>query len=72
MRPYGDLSGGITHTHQTADGITVRFKNGAEYHYTNKDTGANHVREMKRLERMGVGLHTYIVQKKPKHARKTS
>ncbi len=40
--------------------IIVQFKDGSMYLYNNKTTGADHVREMKRLAAQGEGLNAYI------------
>ncbi|MES2375712.1 MAG: hypothetical protein V4553_03995 [Bacteroidota bacterium] len=44
------------------DSITIKFRDGSVYVYTNKSTGAAAVAEMKILAKKGVGLTTYINQ----------
>ena len=40
--------------------ITIQFKDGAVYLYTNQSAGVAHVAEMQRLARAGQGLNSYI------------
>lgn len=42
--------------------ILVQFKDNALYLYTNESCGAEHVRELKRLAKLGEGLDSYINQ----------
>jgi hypothetical protein len=42
--------------------IIIQFKGDALYLYTNSSCGAEHIRELKRLARLGEGLDSYINQ----------
>lgn len=42
------------------DSIKIRFKEGPVYLYTNKVTGSNNIRQMKKLAKEGRGLSTFI------------
>jgi hypothetical protein len=46
----------------TDDGISLKFKDGSLYIYTNKSAGPLAIAEMKVLARNGAGLTTYINQ----------
>jgi hypothetical protein len=62
MKPYRNLDGhsGVT-AYECGDGfIHIRFVNGDIYEYTDKATGAEHVANMQKLARAGLGLSTYV------------
>ncbi len=42
------------------DSITVEFKDGSIYLYTNQSAGSENISEMKRLARAGQGLNSFI------------
>ncbi len=64
LKPYRDTQG--THNATAyATGrtwILIQFKDSALYLYTNASCGAEHVRELKRLAKLGEGLDSYINQ----------
>jgi len=62
MRRYGNLSGtsGVTAYEIGSDFITVEFRDGSTYSYTNSITGLSNIEIMKRLAAKGSGLSTFI------------
>lgn len=44
------------------DGISIKFRDGSTYLYTNENPGKTHVTKMKSLAKKGEGLTTYINQ----------
>lgn len=62
MIPYKNLNNdsGVTHYALGKDSIKIRFKEGSVYLYTNKITGSEHVRQMKKMAKEGRGLSTFI------------
>jgi hypothetical protein len=45
------------------DAISIKFRDGSVYLYTNTKPGKTHVAKMKTLAKKGEGLTTYINQK---------
>ncbi len=73
MQPYKNLGGdsGILSYEIGPDSITVKFKDGWFYLYTDVSTGNSEVETMKRLAAEGRGLNSYISTTiKKKFARK--
>ena len=64
MRPYANLGGnsGVLAYATTFDSITVQFKDGAEYLYTNASAGSAAISDMKARADGGIGLNSYINQ----------
>ena len=62
MQNYANNGGdsGITHYQMEIDNISIKFKDGAVYTYTDNKCGKNHIDEMKRLAQHGSGLHSYL------------
>lgn len=62
MEQYGNLGGdsGIAAYEIGPGSITIWFKDGAAYLYTNQSAGAANIAEMQRLARAGQGLNSYI------------
>ena len=62
MEQYRNLGGdsGVAAYEIGPDSITVQFKDGAVYLYTNQSAGAASIAEMQRLARSGQGLNSYI------------
>lgn len=64
MQPYANLSGnsGVV-SYELGDGqITVLFRNGWYYLYTDDSSGAQNIAQMQILAQEGMGLSTYISQ----------
>lgn len=64
MQAYANLSGnsGVA-SYELGDGqLTVLFKNGWHYLYTEASTGAQHIAQMHVLAKAGKGLSAYISQ----------
>jgi hypothetical protein len=73
MQRYKNLSGesGVVAYEIGAQSITVRFRSGERYLYTDQSAGADNIAEMQRLATVGRGLATWISQVvKARHARK--
>jgi len=51
----------------TGDSITIKFRDGSVYVYTNKSAGPAAIDEMKALAKKGMGLTTYINQHVREH-----
>ncbi|HTH81716.1 MAG TPA: hypothetical protein VL490_02200 [Mucilaginibacter sp.] len=49
------------------DSITIKFRDGSVYVYTNESTGPAAIAEMKTLAKKGEGLTTYINQHVREH-----
>lgn len=64
MERYGNLSGdsGVVAYEIGRGSITVEFREGHAYLYTNASAGANNVAEMQRLARTGRGLSGFIAR----------
>lgn len=62
MEQYKNIGGdsGITAYELGQDSITVQFKDGAVYLYTNQSAGAANIAEMQRLAVSGQGLNSFI------------
>jgi hypothetical protein len=62
MERYKNLSGdsGVAAYEIGQGSITVQFKDGAVYLYTNQSTGAANIAEMQRLAVAGQGLNSFI------------
>jgi hypothetical protein len=62
MEKYKNLTGvsGIVTYKIADDSITIKFKDGGTYLYTNRKPGAQHVKKMKEMAVKGYGLATYI------------
>ncbi len=62
MEQYRNLGGdsGVAAYEIGPGSITVQFKDGAVYLYTNQSAGAASIAEMQRLARAGQGLNSYI------------
>ena len=64
MQPYANLGGdsGIA-AYEIGDGsITVQFKDGAIYLYTDQSAGSSNIAEMQRLAVAGRGLNSFIMR----------
>lgn len=64
MTPYANLRGNspIVGYEIEATCITVWFNSGKAYSYSYGKAGKEHVEEMKRLAKSGVGLSSYITR----------
>ncbi|WP_306394884.1 hypothetical protein [Telluria beijingensis] len=64
MRRYANRNGdsGVVAYELGKHSITVRFKGGDRYLYTEDSTGADHIARMHALATEGRGLSTYISQ----------
>lgn len=64
MHPYqsSNHDTGVIAYQNGADHIAVQFKDGTVYLYTNKSTGRDSIKQMKKLAETGVGLTTFINQ----------
>ena len=62
MQSYMDRNGdsGVSAYEIGSDSITVQFKDGATYLYTNASAGRENIEVMKRLADSGDGLNAYI------------
>ncbi|MBE2186563.1 MAG: hypothetical protein IAE99_07300 [Rhodothermales bacterium] len=62
MERYRNLGGdsGITAYEIGTDSITVEFKGGATYLYTNQSAGSGNIEQMKQLAQAGSGLNSFI------------
>lgn len=59
---YKNLGGdsGVHSFESFANGITVQFKDGKSYTYTNSSAGLSNVQQMKTLANQGQGLNAFI------------
>lgn len=64
MHRYGNRSGdaGVTGYEIGAHSITIQFRDGARYLYTDRSTGPHNIARMKMLAKAGRGLTTFINQ----------
>lgn len=64
MQKYKNLDGdsGVEEFETGSDRITVKFKGGAEYTYTNQSAGAENVRQAVALAEGGEGLNAFIMK----------
>jgi hypothetical protein len=62
MEPYRDISGrsGVAGFEFGTSSITIEFKDGRKYLYTDDVTGGENIRQMQQLARRGAGLATFI------------
>ena len=62
MQPYHDVYGdsGVSAYETAPDSITVRFKDGMAYIYTNASVGSGVIAIMKQLATQGDRLNAYI------------
>lgn len=62
LKPYHDDQGTVNATGYATGRtwIIVQFKGDALYLYTNASCGAEHIRKLKRLAKLGEGLDAYI------------
>lgn len=62
MPQYANLGGdsGVVSYETTEDSITVTFKDGSAYVYTNSSAGSSNIRRMKQLAARGEGLNEFI------------
>ena len=62
MANYIDASGtsGITAYQSNSDSITIEYKNGSAYQYSDQTTGSVNVGHMKSLAMSGHGLNSFI------------
>ena len=62
MERYRNFNGdsGIVLFEIDSDSITVRFRDGSIYLYTNQSAGSARIDHMKRLARSGRGLNSFI------------
>jgi len=62
MQPYANAGGnsGISAYELGSDSITVRFKDGSVYRYTNASAGAAAISTMQDLAEGGQGLNAFI------------
>lgn len=62
MERYRNLAGnsGVSAYALDKESITVKFRDGGVYLYTNASAGADNVAEMKRLASAGRGLSSFI------------
>ena len=65
-----NLDTGVIAYETGSDSITVKFRDGSVYIYTNKSAGPSAIDEMKILAKKGVGLTTYINQHVREHYEK--
>lgn len=65
MERYKNLGGtsGVDSFEIGHGSITVRFKDGAHYLYTDASAGAPNILEMQRLARNGQGLNSFIMRR---------
>ncbi|HAV36845.1 MAG TPA: hypothetical protein DCX52_10895 [Massilia sp.] len=64
MQRYKNRSGesGVVAYDIAERSITVEFRDGDRYLYTDQSAGADNITEMQRLATLGSGLSTYISQ----------
>jgi predicted transcriptional regulator len=62
-----DHNTGVIAFESGKDSITLKFRDGSEYLYTNKSAGPAAIAEMKTLAKKGEGLTTYINQHVREH-----
>ncbi|MFC3459669.1 hypothetical protein [Massilia haematophila] len=64
MQRYKNRNGesGVVAYDIAARSITVEFRDGDRYLYTDQSAGAENITEMQRLATLGSGLSTYISQ----------
>ncbi|MDB4926440.1 hypothetical protein [Mucilaginibacter sp.] len=69
MKPYktANQDTGVIAYETGKDSITIQFRDGSVYLYTNKSAGADAIAEMKILAKKGEGLTTYINQHVREH-----
>ena len=62
MAHYNDATGtsGITAFQSSNDSITIEYKGGSAYLYSDRTVGSANVGYMKSLAASGQGLHSYI------------
>lgn len=62
MEPYKNFgrNSGVAEYEINPGAITIRFKDGSEYLYTNESSGSVNVTEMQRLAGVGRGLNSFI------------
>jgi hypothetical protein len=62
MTNYNDATGtsGITAFQSNNDSITIEYKNGSAYQYSDQTTGSANVGYMKSLAASGQGLNSFI------------
>ena len=62
MERYRNVGGnsGIAAYEIAPDSITVQFKDGSIYLYTNQSAGSANIEHMKQLARAGQGLNSFI------------
>jgi len=62
MERYKNLGGdsGVIAFEIAEGSITVEFKDGSAYLYTNQSAGSGNIAEMQRLARAGQGLNSFI------------
>lgn len=65
-----NLNTGVIAYEFGSDSISVKFRDGSVYLYTNKSAGPAAIAEMKILAEKGVGLTTYINQHVREHYEK--
>jgi hypothetical protein len=72
MKPYANLSGnsGVVAYDIRPGAILVRFRDGDLYEYNDGKAGAAVVMTMQQLARAGIGLSTFITQRKPGFVRR--
>jgi hypothetical protein len=64
MQPYktSNHDTGVIAYETDKDSITIKFRDGSIYVYSNKSAGVAAIAEMKMLAKKGAGLTTYINQ----------
>ncbi len=69
MQPYktANRDTGVVAYETGKDSISIQFRDGSVYLYTNKSAGPAAITEMKSLAKKGVGLTTYINQHVREH-----
>lgn len=69
MHPYKTTNPdtGVIAYEISKDSISIKFRDGSVYLYTNKSAGPAAITEMKILAKKGVGLTTYINQHVREH-----
>lgn len=62
MQDYQNLGGnsGVSAYEINEDSISVKFKTGTVYKYSNGSAGSAHIENMKKLAIAGTGLNSYI------------
>ena len=71
MQSYNNSDSGVRGYEYGSDYITVYFKRGGTYTYTNGSCGSSSIETMKALANRQRGLNTFISQNKPPFSSKS-